>query len=267
MSEFQDAYNAGSRAAYPTNHTAPNGQTFLVRHKDTVADPMPLARPTHIERNVDVGDVGSFVEYFERYQREQSIIGVYLDKYQGYIKGIIDYHSADWTPGFCQHSVRLEPRHSDQWLKWSALDNVEVSQETFAEFVEDNYSDFASPDAATMLEIATTIAVNSNVNYRKAVRLHNGQVQLQYNQNVEGRACEEGRIEIPTEIQIGLSPFVGSLTYGVKLRLRYRLTNGEVKFRFKAINAAEVLVDAFNGIEDAIVQQIDNVLVVRNKRL
>src|ERR1700722_1867806 len=54
-------------------------------------------------------------------------------------------------PGWGDFRALIGFRETPQWAKWKAIDGRLLPQAQFAEFIEDNLPDVASPDGATMM--------------------------------------------------------------------------------------------------------------------
>lgn len=268
MSDFKDAFEEGKNTKSQVIGTA-EGASFLVYPKTCEALALPRTSPARITEMVNAGDIGSFVAYFEKYARADSIVKVSSTNSDSMFRfdGIIDYHAPSGDPGWCDHIVSYAPKIAAQWGRWLASDKKAMSQDDFAEFVEAMAGDFVEPDSATMLEIAATLEVASGVNFRRGVRLHDGRVQLQYVQQIEGRAGEEGRLEIPRTFKIGARVFFGREAYEIEARLKYRLREGAIKIWYEMIRAEDAMLAAFETIEAELLERLaGRWLVVANKR-
>jgi uncharacterized protein YfdQ (DUF2303 family) len=245
MSDFKDAFEAGVLQAKPNFIRTENGTEYAFFSTEISCKELSRDRPARIIDQVKVDCKDSFVAYLDKYGNADTLIKIHESK----IEGIIDYHAADGTPGWGGHVVAYTPPVSEQWEKRIAHDKKAQSQDELAEFVEDMASDFVRPDSATMLEIALTLEVASGVNFRRGVRLHDGRVQLQYMQQTEGRAGEEGRLEIPRQFSIGVPVFCRREAYAVEARLKYRLKDGSLKIWYELVRPTDVFAAAFADIQ------------------
>ena len=141
-----------------------------------------------------------------------------------------------------------------------------MDQATFAEFIEDNVKDIThhpeyenTPSAADMLEISRTLEAKKNITFRQGTRLDNGQVQLTYNEEIDGRAGEAGQLRIPEEFFIALKPFLGGDAFCVPARFRYRIQEGRLVMWYELVRADKVLEEAYNAVRAKIEGGINEV--------
>lgn len=210
---------------------------------------------------VKVLDATSFIEYYQLFSDENS--RVFADETQSLVLAILDYHGAgsDGGPRWGGHRVRLDLRHSPEWLTWTGKDGHAMTQVGFAEFMEDNAPDIVNPSAATMLEMARTLQAKTDVDYSSAIRTNNGQVQLTYNETVKG-TYGSGKVEIPEEFSIYIPAYIGTPRVPVRARLRYRLNGGKLKIWYNLLQPDEIerkaFVDTLGSIKDGLKVNIIN---------
>lgn len=149
-------------------------------------------------------------------------------------------------------NLRLAFTETERWQDWKRVDNRWYDQEEFAEFLEDHADDLASPSAAEMLEIAQSIRATVGTVVEKGIRLDNGETQLVYKEDIEGKAGRAGQLEIPQQIKITVQPFTSSSAYLLDAKFRYRLVNRELKLSVKLMNADLMIERVFSGILDAV---------------
>ena len=138
----------------------------------------------------------------------------------------------------------------------------QFGQTELAEFIEDNMADITAPAATALLEMATTIQAKTDINFSSAKRLQNGQVQLQYTENIDARAGANGAMEIPKEFTLGLRIFKNGAGYKVHARLKYRLHGGAIKFWYELDRVERVIEDAFSGYVATLREQSGYVVLL-----
>jgi uncharacterized protein YfdQ (DUF2303 family) len=148
--------------------------------------------------------------------------------------------------------VIFELAQTPEWKRWIALNEKPIGQLAFAEFIEDMLSEIQKPTGIEMLEIAKTLALKNDVAFSSALRLDNGQVQLQYLETIEQKAGQGGAMQVPTEFELALQPFVGGSRYAVKARLRTKLVNRQVQFTYLLDRPHKVVETAFKEARDKI---------------
>lgn len=227
------------------------GQPYMVRAADgemrvVTTPPAPWDKPHYKKQNLRVIDAQSFTDYLEKHgDGPETEIRVNED--QARISAILDAGSK-LTPGHQEHILELRPHIDDDWKAWARIDGDLMSQEDFADFIEDQALNITSPDAATMLEIATSMHVNTSVEFEQGHRQSDGQVRFAYRENSTTNAGANGDIEIPATIQLALSPFKGGATYQVEARLRWRIRSKQLAIGVKLVRPGLLKDAAFDSI-------------------
>lgn len=223
-----------------------------------------LAAPTRIRQGVTVLDADTFIAYINRYATPASV--VFCDGPEGRtFKGVLDYHQPD-QPSWGQHVAVYQCPISIEWGRWKAADRKKMDQATFAEFFEDNIRDITvpegipqAPSAADMLEISRTLEAKKNISFRQGTRLDNGQVQLTYNEQIDGQAGETGQLKIPEQFYIGVRPFLGGDAFCVPVRFRYRIQESRLVMWFELVRPDKVLEEAYATVRAKIQEAINAV--------
>lgn len=155
-------------------------------------------------------------------------------------------------PGFGDFKAYIGFRPTPQWTKWKAIDGRMLPQAEFAEFVEDNLADIATPDGATMMEIVTYLQATRSVDFKSGIKLGNGAVQLTNNESVDA-TVGSGNIAVPDVFEIALSPVFGVTPFKVPARFRYRIEDRRLKMGFKLQRIEDVMATIIADIEKEIV--------------
>lgn len=160
--------------------------------------------------------------------------------------------TVDSSPGWRDHRAIYDCPLSVEWKLWLGANKKVMSQETFAQFIEDNAPDCVKPDAATMIEIARTLEAKKKVNFASGIRLSNGQNELTYEEEITGTASK-GKIPLPELFTIGISVLEGGPKYAVTARLRYRIADkGQLTIWYDLERPHKVLEDAAKQVWEAI---------------
>lgn len=200
--------------------------------------------PVRVKNLVVVPDAESFKDYWSLFSDANS--RAFANEAQNAVNAILDYHGATGVgPRWGQHKLMLKLETSEEWQTWTANNNKQMTQEQFAEFLEDNAPDITVPNAATMLEIARTFQCSTDVHFKRGIRLQNGQVQLDYNEVVNGVAGENGQIQIPERFTVTIPVFVRAEAKPMEARLRYRVPNGKLAIWYSLWRPDEVRREAF----------------------
>jgi len=235
------------QAQEPMQNINPTAAEVLIFPDKTV---LPLEkyaeRPRRKRSKVSVDDAESFIRYVNNHKQPGTALYGRATLEAGVFVGIIDAHEGtvdaltDQRPAWGDHRVIFELAQTPEWKRWIALNEKPIGQLAFAEFIEDMLSEIQKPTGIEMLEIAS------------ALRLDNGQVQLQYLETIEQKAGQGGAMQVPTEFELALQPFVGGSRYAVKARLRTKLVNRQVQFTYLLDRPHKVVETAFKEARDKI---------------
>jgi uncharacterized protein YfdQ (DUF2303 family) len=200
-----------------------------------------------------VRDAASFLAYYGKHADENS--EVYADTERLTITAVLDANTADgarWEG----HRLSLQLRPTEAWKQWLALDGKLLTQEQFAEFLEDHLPELLEPSAADMLEIAQSFQAANKVDFQSATRLSSGQRQFQYVETTTAKAGQKGQLTVPETFVIGLVPFEGSEGYKLTARLRHRIGQDGLRLGYKLERPDEVRRTAFQDVVEAVGEQI-----------
>lgn len=258
--DIRAAFDLG-REHNPTELVEINGTPCLVIPNDHELKQLDSLRqfPMRIEKTLSVTDHKSFTDYFNRFATPDSTILVDLEKHK--FLGILDHH-ADTAgtqdeemirPRNCKHMVAYDCPLTPEAKRWLEMDKKSMSQAEFAYFIETGMLEISEPSAAEMLEIATTLSAKTAVDFRSGIRLDNGQVQLTYNEEVQGSAGAAGQLKIPSKIVLVLQLFRGDETaYRIEANFRYRLNSGKLSMHYELVRPHVALEDAVAQIAEKI---------------
>lgn len=206
-------------------------------------------------------DAGSFITYMTKHATEHS--EVWADIERRTITAVINAHGdVDADPGWGDHRLVLQLRHTPAWKAWTGNDRRALTQTDFAEHLEDRRLDVVEPTAADLTELARSFKATKKVEFAESKHLSTGQVQLTYHEVVDAKAGNKGDIEIPETFMLGLTPFEGSARYEIGARLRFDISSGQLQLTYVLdrpdevlrIAFADLLVDIDNGITAPIFQ-------------
>lgn len=195
----------------------------------------------------------SFVELVRRWHTGETVIYVQPNEFSAV--AVFDDHGAvggSGAAGWREHRLQLSWRRSPGWNRWAMAHRKMLSQDDFAELVEDGLTEIARPAGADLLELAQSIKVTSSAAFQSDRRLANGQVQLNYVEELDGRAGRDGQMTIPASITLLLAPIDGSQPIEVVARFRYRLQGGKLTLGVIIDRLDDVLADAVAGEVDRI---------------
>lgn len=234
-------------------------QPLALRPDDVALEDLEklLPAPTRIRQRLTLLDVPSFVDYVTRFASPATAI--FCNGPNGRtFQARFDYHtpeSAAWGDHTATYSCPL----TVEWGNWKEMDRKRLPQADFAQFIEDNVKDIVqneadknAPSAADMLEISRTLQAQKNITFRQGTRLDNGQVQLTYNEQIDGSAGATGQLNIPELFYIGIKPFLGGDAFLISARFRYRIAEGRLSMWYELVRPDKVLEEAYGAVRKQI---------------
>ena len=213
-------------------------------------------RPERINQHPKFQDQASFTAYINTYKDDRT--RVLADVNANSFLALIDYHGAgsDRLPEFVSHRAGFTLSLSEQWKLWMAQNDKLIPQAEFAEFLEDNRADIVDPDSATLLEIAKDLQAKSDVNFSSKVNSSNGAAVLQFEETIK-TTVTTGRIEMPESFTIRIPVFYGEAAVEIPARLRFRISDGKLKFQYKLYRPVEVKQHAFDVARQEIADETE----------
>lgn len=194
-----------------------------------------------------VTDTASWLGYFGKHGGAHS--EVFGDVGQGTVTAILNAPTSPATPGFGDHRVTLKLEHSAAWKVWTAKNAQLMSQDVFAEHLEERAPDLVEPDAATMLELAQSFQATTGVQFESASKLSSGQRHFQYIEAIEGKAGNRGQLDIPTEIKIQVQVWRGiAIVVPITARFRFRVERSGLRLAYVLDRVEDVLDAAWSSL-------------------
>lgn len=209
------------------------------------------AHPKRKRATVRLVETASFIDYVAAHQSasETHVFGIASEQ-GGEFYAVIDYHGrgADADANWGEHVAKLVLSTTPEWQRWLGSNQKLMSQEAFAEFLEDNLTDIVRPDAASLIDLAQLLTGKKTAHFKSGRNLHNGAIALEYTETIEttgGRVNAD--MQLPSEFFIGLCPFVGAAGVEIRARLRFRiLDGGKLYFTYILDRPFKVIETAFN---------------------
>lgn len=200
--------------------------------------------PAFKEGVVTVRDVASFKTYWDRHSDSDS--EVFADHEHGRFTAVLDAHHANRDSGgerdpgkarWQQHHLVLALELTEPWKTWTKSDRTFAAQVTFAEFLEDNYSDLAPKDAckeldfppvdaATFLEVASHLQATQRLAWKEGVRLDNGDIKFGWDEDTQARGGIKGDLEVPSRFALAIAPYLDCDVALIPARFRFRQAQG-----------------------------------------
>jgi uncharacterized protein YfdQ (DUF2303 family) len=213
-----------------------------------------LDSPRRKRGDFTVRDVDSFLAYWHKHHDDES--DIWADREALTVTAVLDAHGTE--PGWGEHRLTMRLRHTDSFTAWTEVSGRALSQQAFAEFIEDHRPDIRTPSAAELLELAQTFQATTKATFRQQSILKSGQRALQWVEQVEASAGRDGQITIPDQFELALKVFDGAdVADAVTARLRYRINDGRLFLIFILDQIREVVDGAYQGVLDGVLAGVD----------
>lgn len=195
----------------------------------------------------------SLAQYINAHRTDGT--AAYADPDHDTIVAILNDHAKDLdAAGHRDHRATLQLLRTPGCKRWYGAHGKFLSQEEFAQMVEDGLTEIAEPSGADLLEMAQTMQASTTAEFRSQTRLTSGQVQFTYVETGDARAGATGQLEIPQFITLVFAPYFGSANMQITARLRYRMSGGNLKLGVWLIQHEEALRTAFTTETDRLVE-------------
>lgn len=182
---------------------------------------------------------------------------VWADQDHSQVTATFNDHANGYTAGWRDHEAVLRLKRDEDWKAWIRRDNSLMTQEDFAEHLEDRAHTIVNPDTATMLEVALTFQTRRNASFSRGARLDSGDVQLAWSEETTAKAGASGRLEVPAEFTIAVAPFVGLPATEVTARLRWRIREGQLGIGYRLDRPDLVERQAFADVRQMLADALD----------
>lgn len=205
---------------------------------------------------IDCQDIASFCQYVNDFKEDYTRI--FCDFSRRCFGAVIDFHEPKTgTAGACQHRVNLGLKLSQEAEAWTNKSDRMLTQVDFADFLEDHYVDVVDPTGADMLEIAKTLEMKLDVNFKSAQRQHDAGYNLIYQENAQTSAGAHGQLTVPEKIKLRIPIFEGSDCVEIEARLLYRMRDGVLTFGIRFIRLEDMIREAVKAAYNQISQETE----------
>lgn len=220
-------------------------------------------RPRRIVGTMSTHTPQSFIDYVERFHDASSVVTA--DLLERKLSAVLNYHEpiadgARWA----DHRVVYACRETVEWQTWTKANDVRMTQDKFAQFVEENLPDIATPSGAVILELSENLQVKKDVQFSGKVNRTNQGRQLLYDETIEA-TTKRGEMTIPAEFILGIRPFEGSDLYELRARLRYDVNGGKLQMWVTLDRPHKVVEAAFAKIVMSVENAFGTLLLIHGK--
>lgn len=214
-----------------------------VHEVDLTADRW-LDLPRRKQGTVTVTDTASFAQYHAKHADGDTEVFTDLDA--ATITAVLDAHETDCAR-WQQHRLILAMRKTPEWITWTTADRKLMSQQDFAEFIEDNIACIVRDgpvSAADLLELAQNFQVHTKISFGSGNRLSSGETQFTYVEESTASAGKRGTISVPPEFEIGIAPLDDCAPYRIEARFRHRSSEQGLRLGYHLDDPARIFRNA-----------------------
>jgi len=221
-----------------------NTQSLAVPEKAIALLDARAPAPRRRKGTAKFDELESFCYHVNRFKSDHSVIfasGLRLD-------AVLDYHPPNGA-AWCQHRAVYGCPTSEPWQLWTGLDQTAMSQDEFADLLEERLEDVISgegyPDPAKLLETARNLRVHTKGTFSRRVHPTTGDFE-----HVCKEETESSSTPIPRAFLLALPVFVGGELYRVEARVRFQVRGGNASFGFKLHRRDEIVREAFGEVRE-----------------
>lgn len=186
------------------------------------------------------------------------------------LTSIIDYHTTEQTPRFCDHRIIYEFPFSPQWLAWRGNDGQPMEQAKFAFFLEENIIDLTAATPAEdkelrpilnakfgapneIMELSRGLEVRVDAKFKDVQHLDSGAAEMMFEETHKG--IDGKPLKIPTAFMLAIPVFEGGDTVRIACRLRYRRESGKLFWFYKMLNVERLVRETVRAQAKAAADQ------------
>lgn len=261
---IQTALNAGMALGVP--HKLADVSSVVVpagAMHQVVQPPLPHPdrdeAPARARSTYRPATVGALIDVVSRHHDTDSTT-IWVHPTNGHMVAVFNDAAPD-APAWRDHRAELSLTVTPEWNHWLSNDGRLLGQMSFAEHVEDGLTEIATPPAADLLEMAQTFQAKQDVNFRSAVRLGDGSIQAQYDEEIDAKAGRKGQMKIPSEFTLVVAPFLGEDPRELTARLRYRIREGKLVIGYKLDHPERVVRETLLAIGETLAESFSSVFI------
>lgn len=234
INDFQSAYNAGIARDVVTSH---NGIPFIVIPGDAQKVDLEnlLPKPSRKRGNAGLSEAESFVRYVNAHKTGDTTIFASTSDTGASFQAIIDFHGkveAAWGG----HTASFNLLPTVEWTRWMGQNKKDMTQMQFCEFLEENQTLFLEPTGAELLELILQLEGKVDAKFVSSTRLQNGSFRFGYEEEVSVQGSAPGAMTLPAMLTVGVAPFRGLDPLKVEARLKYKIADRKLHFRYETVN-------------------------------
>lgn len=210
----------------------------------------------------------AFSDLVERHKDSDSAIFANLfNLTEPSLTAVIDYHTTGDDidtprPRFGQHRIVHKFPLSVEWRQWAAMNSKEMSQQVFADWLDEHLPELASPTDAEraqyeddlgltfgtpreILQLSRGLQVNVASTIVNVVKPQSGAGSIVFQE--EHQDTEGKPIKVPGLVMLGIPLFFGGAQIRVPVRLRYQIKEKKLVWTFVLHRSQQIVHEALLG--------------------
>lgn len=180
---------------------------------------------------------------------------VFADRDKLNFHAFLDYHHPAEEHRWLNHSASVTYRESNQFGIWKKNDGMKMSQEEFAEFLDENVLDITDPTGSDVVSFASCLEARRTEVFKSSKNLANGEVQFNWSNESSGDAVTK----FPTDMKIGIPIWTNGEKIQIPVKLFYRVSEGQLLFWYKLRNLENIIDSLWNEDVQFIAGALSNI--------
>ncbi len=177
-------------------------------------------------------EAASFKAYVIRHATDASVIFADIDRLT--FHAILDHHEpADQespvvsAAGWGDHTATLQLTKTRQWIAWMSLNQRVLSQEQFADFIDERITEIAEPEGAKLAEMVRNLHIRLDTTWENVINPYDDTVKLVWKEEMK-----TGTVEVPRQLQLVMAPLEGTKAVTITAKLKINKPNAQGKVGF-----------------------------------
>lgn len=257
LRESRHPFSLSGGAEYGTLIAVPDGWTIETDEQLEQLQDHPFRKRGQVATKT----VESFAHYVNTHKRQESLLYAAVEHSSSTplkLTAVFNEHAGtvheEPRPGWRDFTATLTPDVSHEWKTWTGASGKPMSQLEFAIFLEDNIKDISSqdnfPTGTDMLRMATQFEATQDKQFRSAIRLQSGGVNLECIDTDDAATVE--KMKAFDRFMIGIPAFWKGQAYLLEAKLRYRTQGGKLTLWYDLIRPDLVITDAVDNILEQV---------------
>jgi uncharacterized protein YfdQ (DUF2303 family) len=201
-----------------------------------------------------VSELESFVAIVNRYKANETVVWADTERFT--VTAVFNEHDAGPEAegaGWRDHRAVYQCPRSAEWLAWTSIDGKALSQDAFAEWVDQRLEDLTTaagfPAPTDVLKVARDLQVHSKGTFSRSFDPTTGTGHLLCKTD-----NEQTSTPIPRAFQLAIPVFQGGALYRVEARIRFAMVEGRPTFTVVLHRRVEIERDAFSDVRKAVTE-------------